>query len=450
MGFSPGLRLPRGPPEPAGPGAPARPAASRPCRRGRWPSPTATPPSIPRRRRAAGTWSGAPASPCSRRRRPPYAVAGAGRPGPLHRGRRGRPRRTRAGGAAAVVPAAGRPRRLRGRGAGTAGRRPGRRAPRRRRGRGPGRRPGRPGVVRRWPTGWRGTRRGRARSSSRGAGPGCAASARATWRWSAARPRSASTAAPAPAGQLLPLGRGPGARGRSPARRLPHLPGGGRRVPRARVVREQRERRADRARRRPARRRGTCCTPARGRHRSGTTSWRAGPPTSTPSSPVELRVVPGPHAEQFDADALARLADGGLRGAARVQPGRDPPAAPSGCDRRCGSGCRRGRLDSQGVVTGAVQVPPDGDPVVLLPDHATLGGYPVLAVVASADHGGSASAHRGPACASCPSRPTTADEARRALRRELARAVVGPYPLAVGLTRPQASERAASPRCPRR
>ena len=38
-------------------------------------------------------------------------------------------------------------------------------------------------------------------------------------------------------------------------------------------------------------------------------------------------------------------------------------------------------------MTGAVQVPPDGDPVVLLPDHATLGGYPVLAVVASADHG---------------------------------------------------------------
>ncbi len=44
-------------------------------------------------------------------------------------------------------------------------------------------------------------------------------------------------------------------------------------------------------------------------------------------------------------------------------------------------------LDSQGVVTGAVQVPPDGDPVVLMPDHATLGGYPVLAVVVAADHG---------------------------------------------------------------
>ena len=48
---------------------------------------------------------------------------------------------------------------------------------------------------------------------------------------------------------------------------------------------------------------------------------------------------------------------------------------------------RAGELDSQGVVTGAVQVPPGGNPVVLLPDHATLGGYPVVGVVATADHG---------------------------------------------------------------
>jgi allophanate hydrolase subunit 2 len=36
-------------------------------------------------------------------------------------------------------------------------------------------------------------------------------------------------------------------------------------------------------------------------------------------------------------------------------------------------------------VTGAVQVPPDGRPIVLLPDHATVGGYPVVACVISAD-----------------------------------------------------------------
>ena len=32
-------------------------------------------------------------------------------------------------------------------------------------------------------------------------------------------------------------------------------------------------------------------------------------------------------------------------------------------------------------MTGAIQVPADGRPVVMLADHPTTGGYPVLAVV---------------------------------------------------------------------
>jgi biotin-dependent carboxylase-like uncharacterized protein len=41
-------------------------------------------------------------------------------------------------------------------------------------------------------------------------------------------------------------------------------------------------------------------------------------------------------------------------------------------------------LPSEGVLTGAVQVPPDGRPVVMLADHPTTGGYPVFAVVDAA------------------------------------------------------------------
>ena len=44
-------------------------------------------------------------------------------------------------------------------------------------------------------------------------------------------------------------------------------------------------------------------------------------------------------------------------------------------------------IASMGVVTGAVQLPPDGSPIILGPDHATLGGYPVVAVVIRADLG---------------------------------------------------------------
>ncbi|HVV13950.1 biotin-dependent carboxyltransferase family protein [Amycolatopsis sp.] len=40
-------------------------------------------------------------------------------------------------------------------------------------------------------------------------------------------------------------------------------------------------------------------------------------------------------------------------------------------------------LPSEGLVTGAIQVPPNGLPVVFLADHPTTGGYPVIGVVAA-------------------------------------------------------------------
>lgn len=40
-----------------------------------------------------------------------------------------------------------------------------------------------------------------------------------------------------------------------------------------------------------------------------------------------------------------------------------------------------GELPSEGVLTGAIQVPPSGLPVVFLADHPTTGGYPVIGVV---------------------------------------------------------------------
>ena len=42
---------------------------------------------------------------------------------------------------------------------------------------------------------------------------------------------------------------------------------------------------------------------------------------------------------------------------------------------------RAGELPSEGIVLGAVQLPPSGQPVVFLHDHPTTGGYPVIAVV---------------------------------------------------------------------
>jgi allophanate hydrolase subunit 2 len=38
-------------------------------------------------------------------------------------------------------------------------------------------------------------------------------------------------------------------------------------------------------------------------------------------------------------------------------------------------------LPSEPLVTGAIQLPPSGLPVVFLADHPTTGGYPAIAVV---------------------------------------------------------------------
>ncbi|MFI5758790.1 biotin-dependent carboxyltransferase family protein [Streptomyces sp. NPDC051569] len=52
-------------------------------------------------------------------------------------------------------------------------------------------------------------------------------------------------------------------------------------------------------------------------------------------------------------------------------------------------------LPSEGMVVGAVQVPPDGRPVVFLADHPTTGGYPVVGVVGARDLAAAAQAAPG-------------------------------------------------------
>lgn len=56
---------------------------------------------------------------------------------------------------------------------------------------------------------------------------------------------------------------------------------------------------------------------------------------------------------------------------------------------------RDAELPSEGLVPGAIQVPPDGRPVVFLTDHPTTGGYPVVGVVDRAALGAFAQARPG-------------------------------------------------------
>ncbi len=148
-------------------------------------------------------------------------------------------------------------------------------------------------------------------------------------------------------------------------------------------------------------------------------------------APLELRVVPGPHPEWFEPAALERLAGMvfGVAGDSNRVGIRLREESGATALRRPEEG---GELDSQGVVTGAVQVPPDGDPVILMPDHATLGGYPVVAVVVSADHGLLGQCAPGTRVRLVPIGHDEARAAKQARRRAVDGAVIGHYPLSTG------------------
>lgn len=103
------------------------------------------------------------------------------------------------------------------------------------------------------------------------------------------------------------------------------------------------------------------------------------PPPSAATGP--LRVVPGPHRDRLAGDALATL----MTGTYVVGPDADRmglrlsgPALPWAED-------GRPEMLSGGVVPGTIQVPSGGDPILLLADCQTTGGYPQVAVVCTAD-----------------------------------------------------------------
>ena len=108
----------------------------------------------------------------------------------------------------------------------------------------------------------------------------------------------------------------------------------------------------------------------------------AGPPAYERD---ELRVVLGPHDDRVDVAAF-------LAARFKVDPRSDRMGV-----RLLGPAIstRSGELVTTGVVEGAIQVPSGGDPIVLLADHQTTGGYPIVGTVIAADLGILAQKHDG-------------------------------------------------------
>ncbi|MFE4669650.1 biotin-dependent carboxyltransferase family protein [Streptomyces sp. NPDC056716] len=112
-------------------------------------------------------------------------------------------------------------------------------------------------------------------------------------------------------------------------------------------------------------------------------------PQPRPPAELVLRLTLGPRHDWFTPEALRTL----TTRAYRVSPASNRIGL-----RTEGPALERaipGELPSEGLVLGSVQVPPDGRPVIFLADHPTTGGYPVIAVVASADLPATAQARPG-------------------------------------------------------
>jgi antagonist of KipI len=92
------------------------------------------------------------------------------------------------------------------------------------------------------------------------------------------------------------------------------------------------------------------------------------------------RAVAGPHDARFPAECLMAF----FSAAFTVLPDSDRMGVRLG---RTALAPPAGDLLSCGIVAGAVQVPRGGAPIVLLADHQTTGGYPIIATVVTADLG---------------------------------------------------------------
>ncbi|HSQ05579.1 MAG TPA: biotin-dependent carboxyltransferase family protein, partial [Burkholderiales bacterium] len=118
-------------------------------------------------------------------------------------------------------------------------------------------------------------------------------------------------------------------------------------------------------------------------------SLRASAPTgcaerhipSAPALPIPgtIRVLLGPQSDRFDPASIERFLNSTYSvtpASSRVGFRLEGPVL---------THCDGYDLLSEGVVDGSIQVPGSGQPVILIADHPTVGGYPKIATAISAD-----------------------------------------------------------------
>jgi biotin-dependent carboxylase-like uncharacterized protein len=102
------------------------------------------------------------------------------------------------------------------------------------------------------------------------------------------------------------------------------------------------------------------------------------PVPDPPGGEVTVRVLPGPRADWFASPAALTATAWTVTGESNrigLRLAGDVPLERA----------RSGELASEGMVRGALQVPPSGQPVLFLADAPVTGGYPVIGYVEDAD-----------------------------------------------------------------
>ena len=180
-------------------------------------------------------------------------------------------------------------------------------------------------------------------------------------------------------------------------------------------------------------------TPSRPR---GRLSFPVTPPER--GRPRELRVVAGPHGlapgrfghlcsrSWVVGEASNRIGIRLMAPPAGPDPTDTLPDPPPGPGPDSHGHPAPATIASTGMVTGAVQVPPDGNPIVLMPDHATVGGYPVACCVITADLPVLGQLRPGDTVRLTVVDLATAREARRRWEASLGERVSGWFPTATG------------------
>ena len=93
---------------------------------------------------------------------------------------------------------------------------------------------------------------------------------------------------------------------------------------------------------------------------------------------LTLRFLPGYEYEGFDRDTIARFLSAAYTLTSQINRiGYRLKGAPLHY--------KQGEIYSNGTLYGAIQVPPDGQPIVLLKEHQTIGGYPKVGTVLALD-----------------------------------------------------------------